>query len=179
MPIFSLKTKKMSLFLTFPFSYRIICERDTLVQKLLIFYATECGDTTLSITTFSITTLSITTLSIMTLSITTLSITTLSVTTLSVTTHSVTTLSIMTLGITTISTMQSIVILSVINAGCHIQAFYAECHYPECLYDAECRGAKNVAKMVSICLASERDQDPVKDVTDLNSSWTSLDHRYL
>jgi hypothetical protein len=112
MPIFFIKNKKMSLFLTFPFSYRIICERDTLVQKLLIFYAKECGDMTLSITTLSITTLSIMTLSI-------------------------TTLSIMTLGIKTISIMQSIVTLSVIYADCHIQAFYAECHYSECLY-AEC-----------------------------------------
>ncbi len=43
--------------------------------------------------------------------------------------------------------------LSVIDAVCHIQALYAECHNPEWHY-AECR--KNVClKQVYICLYSE------------------------
>jgi hypothetical protein len=37
-----------------------------------------------------------------------------------------------TFSITTLSIMQSIEMLSVIYAGCHIQTLYAECHYAEC-----------------------------------------------
>jgi len=36
--------------------------------------------------------------------------------------------------------MLNVVMMSVINAQCHMLAFYAECRYAECCY-VECRGA--------------------------------------